>query len=125
MMEFVNTLYKLETCPRICAETMARLLAPYAPHLAEELWEILGHAPSVIASGWPTYDPEYLIDDTIELAVQVMGKTRGKIYIAPDASEEVAVAAAKAEASIANHLDGKEIRRVIYKPEKILNFVVG
>ncbi len=125
MMECVNHLYKIDSVPTECVETLTKLLAPYAPHLSEELWERLGHKESIIDAGWPTYNEAFLAVDTIELGVQVMGKVRGTIQIAPDASEEVAVAAAKENETIIPHLEGKTIRRIIYKEGRILNFVVS
>ncbi len=125
MMEFTNFLYKEESVGRDLVADFVRLLGPYAPHLAEELWERLGNEPSVANAGWPAWDDAMLVRDTVEIGVQVMGKLRGTIHVAPDASEEVAVAAARAEESVEAHLEGKTIRRVIWVPGKILNFVVG
>ncbi len=123
MMEFMNHLYKLDQVPKEAAVTFTQLLAPYAPHLSEELWQRFGNTTSVIDAGWPEHNEAFLVVDTIELGVQVMGKVRGTISIAPDASEEVAVAAAKKIEGVMAQLEGKEIRRIIYKEGRILNFV--
>ena len=125
MMELTNFLYKQDAVPRSVATTLAQLLSPYAPHLAEELWERLGHQPAVANADWPTWDEALLVEDTIEIAVQVMGKVRGRVTIAPDASEDDAVAAAQAEESVTRHLEGKTIRKVVYVPGRILNFVAN
>ena len=74
---------------------------------------------------WPEFNEAFLRESTVEIAVQVMGKMRGTISVAPEATQDEAVAAAKGDDGIASHLEGKEIRRVIYVPGRILNFVVG
>ncbi len=125
MMEFTNFLYKEDVVPTSVAKAFAQLLAPYAPHLAEELWERLGEQASVADAPWPAWDPALLVEATIEIAVQIMGKVRGTISIAPDATEDVAVAAATAEEAVARHLEGKTIRKVVYVPGRILNFVAN
>ena len=125
MMEYVNFLYKEDDVPRDAVLPLFILLSPYAPHIAEELWSRFGQEGSVAHATWPSFNEEYLKEDTIEIAVQVMGKVRGTIEIAPDADEDTAVAAARAQESIESHIEGKTIRRVIYKAGRILNFVVG
>lgn len=124
MMEYVNFLYKQDKISKASVEPLAIVLSPYGPHIAEELWHRFGHDTSVCLADWPSFDEAHLKEDTIEMAVQIMGKVRGTIQIAPDASEEVAVAAANAEESVHKYLDGATIRRIIYKPGRILNFVV-
>src|SRR5690606_21155368 len=111
--------------PAAAAEALTLLLHPFAPHLAEEMWETLGHPPSVQAAPWPTFDPSKCVDAEVEIAVQVLGKVRGRITLARDASEAVALEAAKALPAIASQLEGKTIRKVVYVPAKILNFIVG
>jgi leucyl-tRNA synthetase len=125
MMEFTNFLYKQDVVPVAAANELARMLGPFAPHLAEELWTRLGNEPSVANAGWPTWDEELLVEDTVEIGVQVNGKMRGTIDIAPEADEETAVAAARADEGVAKYLAEGEVRRVIYVPGRILNFVVG
>ncbi|MEC9441865.1 MAG: leucine--tRNA ligase [Myxococcota bacterium] len=125
MMEYMNFLYKEDGVPRDAVLPLFILLSPYAPHVAEELWHRFGQEGSVAHASWPAFNEEYLKEDTIEIAVQIMGKVRGTIEIAPDADEDTAVAAARAQESIESHIEGKTIRRVIYKAGKILNFVVG
>ena len=98
---------------------------PFAPHFAEECWERLGHATSVFDARWPGYDPAMLVDETAEVAVQVGGKTRGRVTVARNASEAVVVAAASAEPQIAKFLEGKSVQKVIYVPNRLLNLVLG
>ena len=100
--------------------TMAVLLSPFAPHIAEEIWEQLGHEGSVFTAGWPTYDEEMMKDDEIEVPVQINGKTRAVISVAADISKEDAIAAGKA--AIADKLTGNIVKE-IYVPKKIINIV--
>ena len=100
--------------------TMAVLLSPFAPHIAEEIWEQLGHEGSVFAAGWPAYDEEMMKDDEIEVPVQINGKTRAVISVAADISKEDAVAAGKA--AVADKLTGTVVKE-IYVPKKIINIV--
>lgn len=107
-------------------ERFLLLLAPLAPHLAEELWcEVLKKQDSVHLQSWPTYDPALLRSETVEIPVQVNGKMRGTILIALDASEQDVVFAAKQVDSIVRHIEGKESRKTIYIPGRLLNLVVG
>lgn len=131
LMELVNTLYKEKTTAmageqwQYTLSTFAQLLAPFAPHIAEELWHQLGNEGSVHVSTWPEYDPRYLVSDTMTIAIQVNGKLRGEQSVAADASEDDIVTAAKSNEKVAMHLDGKEVRKTIYVPGKLVNFVVG
>ena len=101
-------------------ETMTVLLAPFAPHVAEELWEKLGHTDSVFHTTWPSADEEAMKDDEIEIPVQINGKTRAVISIAADCSKEDAIAAGKE--AVADKLTGNIIKE-IYVPKKIINIV--
>ena len=102
---------------------LVQLVAAYAPHFAEECWEMLGHTGSVFDAGWPTYDPALLVDDEVDLVVQVNGKVRGKLRVAVDVTQEAALAAALADAGIARFAVG-EVRKVIFVPKRLLNIVV-
>jgi len=128
MMEFTNAATKWETKPRECLEPFALCLSPYAPHLSEELYARLKTSEQLLLSNayvaWPNADAHYLVEDTIEMGVQINGKTRGSIKVALDCAEDVAVALAKSEPSVEKFLEGKEIKKVIYKAGKILNIVV-
>jgi len=102
---------------------LVQLVAAYAPHFAEECWELLGHTGSVFDAGWPTFDPALLVDDEVELVVQVNGKVRGKLRVAVDVTQEDAMAAAMADAGVARFVVG-EIKKVIFVPKRLLNIVV-
>lgn len=105
-------------------ETLLLLLAPIAPHIAEELWHRLGRTGSVHLQTWPTYDPAALVADTVQMAVQVNGKLRGQVEVAAGADDAAILAAAKADANVAKHVDGKEVVRSIVVRGKLVNFVV-
>lgn len=131
LMECVNELYRIKAKDNYGAtewqwaiETLLQLLAPVAPHISEELWEQLGQDESIHISEWPKYDEKYLVQDEITVAIQVNGKLRGEIQVAPDAGEESVVSAAKSNDKVAPHLKDKEIRKTIYVAGKIVNFVV-
>ncbi|ANM28876.1 leucine--tRNA ligase [Acidobacteria bacterium Mor1] len=106
-------------------EVLAKLLSPFAPHFAEELWEQLGGQGLVATAAWPEFRPELLVEDEITLVVQVNGKLRGRVTVARDIDKDGALAAAQAESNVAAHLDGKTMRKVIFVPNKLLNLVVG
>jgi leucyl-tRNA synthetase len=125
MMEFVNAAKKWDAVPRAIAEPFVVLLSPFAPHLAEELWERLGHDASIAYVDWPDWDPDMLKRDVVEMAVQINGTVRGTIDVDADADEDDVLAAAKAEPNVARHLDDKTIRREIYVPGRIVNFVAN
>jgi len=105
-------------------ETFLKLLAPFAPHLAEELWEKLGHSTSIFTESWPTFDPSLIVDEVVSMGVQINGKVRATISIAPDAEETIAKEIAFAEPNVAKWLEGKVIAKLVYVPGKILNIVV-
>jgi leucyl-tRNA synthetase len=123
MMILLNELYRLNVRPRETLKALTQILAPFAPHVAEELWEKLGGQGLVSLAPWPKFDPKYLVDDVVTMAVQVMGKTRGTVELAPDADEATAVAKAMELATVKNAMDGKALAKVIYKPGKILNLI--
>jgi leucyl-tRNA synthetase len=124
LMEYMNTLREGERHPhRAEVEPLVQLTAPFAPHIAEELWERLGHTESVFDAGWPKYDPALIASETVTYAVQVNGKLRGTIDLPPDVSQDAAVAAALADAAIRRHVP-TEPRRVIFVAGKLLNFVL-
>jgi leucyl-tRNA synthetase len=101
------------------------LLAPFAPHLAEELWEILGHTQTLAYEPWPTFDEAAIRETSVEIPVQVLGKVRGRIVVAADADEAAIEAAARADEKIAAQLEGKTVVKTIIPPnKKLINFVV-
>ena len=125
-MEYLNALQTeaASGIDRATLETLAVTIAPFAPHLGEELWERLGHQESVFQATWPTYDEKWLKDDEVEIAVQVNGRVRAKLVIAADADASTAVQAAKAHPEVAEWLDGKQIVKEIYVPGRLVNLVV-
>jgi leucyl-tRNA synthetase len=125
LMEFTNAAYKWPSMPRASAEAFVLLLAPLAPHLAEELWERLGHSESLAYHAWPVADPALLKADVFEIAVQVNGKVRGKVSVPAEAQEPEVIEIAKADANVAKHLAGQALKRAIYVRGRIVNFVVG
>ncbi|MEL6347798.1 MAG: leucine--tRNA ligase, partial [Myxococcota bacterium] len=122
MMEFVNK-SKGKLPSKADAEKFVLILSPFAPHLAEELWARMGHEQTLSYVPWPTWDPDALIQEKITIAIQVMGKVRGRIEIAHDASKEDILIAAKAEPNVVRHLDGKTIIKEIVVPGRLVNFV--
>jgi leucyl-tRNA synthetase len=124
MMEFVNTVYKAGTITGDQAGRFVLVLAPFAPHLAEELWQRLGHGGSLAYEPWPAYDESMIAEETVELAVQVNGKVRGRISVAADAEEEAVLEVALADAKVAEAVAGKEIVKRIVVPGRLVNLVV-
>jgi leucyl-tRNA synthetase len=111
--------------PRSVSEALVLLVAPLAPHLAEELWSRLGHPDSLAWASFPVADPQWLVDDTVEVAVQVNGKVRAQVAVPADADAAALEAAARADERIAGYLDGATVRRVIAVPGRLVNFVVA
>ncbi len=123
MMEYMNTLRKGERTPhRDEVLPLIPLVSPFAPHLAEELWEQTGGSGSVFDSAWPSYDPRLAADDTIELAVQVNGKLRGRLMVAPNIEEKDALAAALADPTVAKFVSG-QVKKVIFRAGRLINIV--
>lgn len=125
LMSLSNDMRSLGKITKADFRTYIILLNPVAPHLTEELWELAGFEGKLNEVAWPSYEEDKLVLDEFEMPVQVNGKMRGKVLMAMDASEDDAIAAAKSDNNISSHLAGKEIRKIIYVPGKILNIVVG
>jgi leucyl-tRNA synthetase len=123
MMICINHLTKAEALPREAVEDFIKLLAPLAPHIAEELWQRLGHEGSIVEAGWPKYDESKLVEDTVKIIFQVNGKYRGDAQLPTDATKDDALAAAKANERVQSFIAGKEIKKEIYVPGKIVNIV--
>jgi leucyl-tRNA synthetase len=104
---------------------IVQLLAPVTPHLSEALWEVLGHEEPLLDAGWPEPDESARVKTSVEIAVQVNGKLRGRIEVDPGCSQEPALAQALSEPNVQRHIDGKTIRKVIHVPDRLLNIVVG
>ena len=123
MMEYMNTLRKGDRVPRRSeVEPLVQLVAPFAPHLAEELWEQLGNSGSVFDSTWPVFDPALLSTDEVEIAVQVNGKMRGRLRMARDVTQAVAASQAMNDESIAKFVTGAP-KKIIFVPGRLLNIV--
>lgn len=125
LMVLSNELNRLNAVPKEAVSIFARLLHPFAPHLGEEIWAMLGHGESVQFADWPEYDASLAERSEVEIPVQILGKVRGRITIAKDADQEQALARAKELPQILPQLEGKTIRKVIYVPGRILNLIVG
>jgi leucyl-tRNA synthetase len=125
MMELVNKLREEHCYDRRIMESLVTMIAPFAPHFAEECWERLGNAGSIFDSRWPEWDEALVIEDQVEIVVQVNGKTRGKVTVGRDAGEAAVVAQAQQDAAVRRFTEGKEVRKVVYVPNRLLNLVVG
>jgi leucyl-tRNA synthetase len=124
MMIFVNETMKLETKPRQFLEPFVLVLAPFAPHIAEELWEKLGHEVSLSHQPWPEHDPEKLARSVIPIVLQVNGKIRGKIDAPADLSEQDLESRALADGGVRKHLEGKTLIKAIVVRNRLVNLVV-
>lgn len=124
MMEFVNAVSSVDPRPRGLLDPFVLLLAPFAPHLAEEAWALLGHKQTLAYEPWPAFDAALLVETELDIPVQVNGKVRGKVRIPAGADQATAEAIARADAKIAENLAGKQVVKVIYVPDRLLNFVV-
>jgi leucyl-tRNA synthetase len=124
LIKLNNELIHLPAVPRELAENFILMLAPFAPHLAEELWSHLGHHKSLARRPWPTYDPAKLVESTLDIPVQVNGKLRDVIKVDVNASESDVLALAATTEKIIPYLSGKTIKKQLYVPKKLVNFVV-
>jgi len=125
LMERVNNMREAGGHDKAMVGDLVVRLAPFAPHFAEECWERLGGKGSVFDAGWPAWDEALTVSDEIELPVQVSGKTRSKVSVPRNAPEEVAMATALADPAVRRFTDGKEIRKVVYVPNRLINIVVA
>ena len=124
MMEFTNHFTKSDRRPRVAMQRLVLLLSPLAPHLAEELWELLGHGKTLAYEPWPEFDPALVKEDTIEVPVQINGKLRSKIMVAAETSREGLEAAARADERTAELLAGHQVVKVVVVPGRLVNFVI-
>ena len=132
IMELVNVTRKtIDSGPgaadpavREAAETTAILLSLVAPYVAEDMWEQLGHEPSVSQQLWPVVDESLLVEDSVTCVVQVQGKVRSKFQVSPSAAEDELIASALADANVQRFIDGREVRKVIVRAPKLVNIVV-
>jgi leucyl-tRNA synthetase len=124
MMEYMNTMRAGERTPRVDeVRPLVQLVSPFAPHVAEELWSVLGNTTSVFESAWPSYDPALVVEDRITMAVQVGGKTRGTISVSKAATQDEALAATTADPNIAKFVTGTP-KRIIFVPGRLINIIV-
>lgn len=124
MMELTNAIYKAETVNKSVMEAFVLLMAPITPHISEELWEKLGHTDGVAYAPWPTYDESLLQEDEVEIVVQIMGKKRANIMVPVNAPQDDVLALAQQEQRVQEYIAGKQIVKVIYVPNRLLNIVV-
>ncbi len=132
LMSLRNDLQRVQRARQVAAsawdeavETLLVLLAPIAPHLTEELWHLMGHQESIHLQTWPTPDSDLMAEETVTMVIQVNGKVRDRIEVAADIGEAAAVEAALARDRIKEWTEGKEVRKVVARPPKLVNLVVG
>jgi leucyl-tRNA synthetase len=125
MMILANRFAELQNIPKDAAEKFALILSPFAPHLAEELWEKLGHTKSLAYEPWPSFDPALTVDDEVEMAVQVNGKVRSKVRLRRDATEADARAAIADDEAVLAWTKGKTEKKFLFVPGRIINVVVA
>ncbi len=123
MMIFVNEVYKVGKCPKEYAEGIIKMLSCITPHIGEEIWSILGHNDTIAFESWPVYDEALCKDDTIEIVVQINGKVKAKLNIEVDADQESVIAMAMEEEAVKAAVEGKNIVKQIYVPNKVVNIV--
>jgi leucyl-tRNA synthetase len=129
IMELTNALYAADASVRAgvrkeVLEILVLMLAPMTPHLSEELWEMLGHSGGLWTVKWPAFNPELAKDEEVEIVVQVLGRVRGRLKVAAGITEGEVTTLAKSDAGVAAHLAGKNVVKVIFVQDKLLNFVV-
>jgi len=125
LMELVNALREANVCERRIVRDLVTMLAPFAPHFAEECYEKLGGRTSVFDAGWPDWDPNLILEPELEVVIQISGKTRSRVRVPQGAPEEVVVAAAMRDETVRRFTEGKEIRKRIYVKDRLLNLVVA
>jgi len=125
LMVFVNEAYKADSLPLIYMEGFVKMISPIVPHIAEELWALMGHDDTISYAKWPTYDAKQLVEDVVELVVQVNGKVRAHLKVAKDAAKDDIEAQALADETVKTHTDGKTVRKVIVVPGKLVNIVAN
>jgi leucyl-tRNA synthetase len=125
LMEFVNFFTAQDQRPLACMEPFVLLLSPMAPHIAEELWQRLGHSESLAYAAWPEFDPKYVQESTVEMPVQINGKVRGRVTVPATASSTEMEQAALNDSKVKKYLEGSSVRKVIVVPKKLINIVVA
>ncbi len=125
LMVFVNEAQRMEKPHRRVLETLVKLLSPFAPHIAEEMWRALGHEDTIAYEPWPTWDEDLTLEETVKVPVQINGKLRQVIEVERGTPQEDVVAKAREDPKVASYLDGAEIKKVVYVKDKLLNFVIA
>ena len=125
LMVLVNEAHKTDHLPRGLAEQLVLLIAPFAPHLGEELWQRLGHSETLAYEAWPSYDPELIREETKTIPIQINGKVRAKVDIPADADQAATLAAAREDEKVQSYLAGKTLRREVVVAGRMVNFVVS
>jgi len=125
MMEFSNHLTGLKIRPRKVVETLVLILSPFAPHATEELWLALGHSETLAYQPWPQFDEALTKSDQVEIPIQVNGKLRARIMVPADIDDESLKKLALADERVRPFIEGKQIKKVIVVPKKLVNIVVG
>jgi leucyl-tRNA synthetase len=125
LMEFVNFFTSQPARPRSCMETFVLLLAPFAPHIAEEMWQTLGHTESLAYAPWPVYDARFTLEETIEIPIQVNGRVRSRLVASITAGSGDLERMALEDPKIQRYLDGHAVQKVIVVPKKLINIVVS
>lgn len=125
LMILVNKLGEEDQLSKATFEALILMLAPFAPHLAEEFWEKLGHEFSIFTTGkWPSYDEKKLVSSQVTLAVQINGKMRGTLQVSADVSQDEVLVLVQGDEKLASYLTGS-IKKIIYVPSKIMNIIVA
>ncbi|MGE6612834.1 MULTISPECIES: leucine--tRNA ligase [Peribacillus] len=125
LMVFINDAYKADSLPKVYIEGFVKLLAPVAPHIAEEIWSKLGHSESITYGTWPAFDEAKLVDNEVEIVIQINGKVKAKLMVPTDTTKEKLEEIAMGDDSIKEQIDGKTIRKVIAVPGKLVNIVAN
>ncbi|WP_339201026.1 leucine--tRNA ligase [Peribacillus sp. FSL P2-0133] len=125
LMVFINDAYKADSLPKVYVEGFVKLLAPVAPHIAEEIWSKLDHSESITYGTWPAFDEAKLVDNEVEIVIQINGKVKAKLMVPTDTTKEKLEEIAMGDDSIKEQIDGKTIRKVIAVPGKLVNIVAN
>ena len=125
LMIFSNELTKLSTVPEGALSALLRCLSPFAPHIAEEMWERMGHTTSIAKAAWPEFDDALCVDDQVELVIQVNGKVRSRVAVPTGSDQEALRAVALDDPRVQKWTEGKTVRKVIVVPNKLVNIVAN
>ncbi|MCB0702273.1 MAG: leucine--tRNA ligase [Candidatus Kapaibacterium sp.] len=125
MMILVNEFYKNDNLPKSAICDFVKILSPFAPHISEELWEVLGNKSSVVHADWPIFDESKLQKSNVEIVVQVLSKIRAKINVATGLSQDEVLEFAKSEPNVQKFIEGKQIRKIIYIQDKLINLIAN